>query len=83
MGAQRGDRRAGGSGALGAALSGAGSSATGAPARASRMADCHTHAPPIIHDGFPEPPTRYSHDGVLDTTLRASLGKVLLDGTAA
>ena len=36
-------------------------------------------APPIIHDGFPEPPARYSHDGVLDTTLRASLGKVLLN----
>jgi FtsP/CotA-like multicopper oxidase with cupredoxin domain len=65
-----------------ALLSGGGSSATGAPARAARAArahDCHSGAPPIIHDGFPEPPTRYSANGVLDTTLRASLGKVLLN----
>ncbi|HEX3434940.1 MAG TPA: multicopper oxidase domain-containing protein [Solirubrobacteraceae bacterium] len=60
-------------------LSSGGTAATGAPARERRAHDCHTSAPPIIHDGFPEPPTRYSHDGVLDTTLRASLGKVLLN----
>jgi FtsP/CotA-like multicopper oxidase with cupredoxin domain len=63
-----------------AAVSAGGSAATGAPARASRAADCHKHAPPIIHDSFPEQPTRYSRNGVLDTTLRASLGKVPIDG---
>jgi suppressor of ftsI len=62
-----------------ATLSTGGSSATGAPARAARAHDCHAGAPPIIHDGFPEPPTRYSSNAVLDTTLRASLGKVLLN----
>jgi suppressor of ftsI len=68
-------------GALAAAtVSGVGSSATGAPASAARGADCHTGAPPIIHDGFPEPPARYSHNGVLDMTLRAALGKVAING---
>jgi suppressor of ftsI len=62
-----------------AALTGGGSSATGAPASAARARDCHSKAPPIIHDGFPEPPARYSSHGVLDTTLRASLGTVLLN----
>jgi suppressor of ftsI len=59
--------------------SGDGSSATGAPPGRSRARDCHTHAPPILHDGFPEPPARYSAKGVLDTTLHASLGKVMID----
>jgi suppressor of ftsI len=62
-----------------AVLSGGGTAATGAPARQARAHDCHAGAPPIIHDGFPEPPTRYSRNGVLATTLRASLGKVLLN----
>jgi FtsP/CotA-like multicopper oxidase with cupredoxin domain len=65
--------------AAAAVLSGGGAAATGAPARAAGAHDCHAGAPPIIHDGFPEPPTRYSHHGVLDTTLRASLGEVLLN----
>jgi suppressor of ftsI len=60
-------------------LSGGGSSATGAQASRLRGHDCHAHAPPIIRDGFPEPPARYSSNGVLDVTLRASLGKVLID----
>ena len=63
-----------------AMLASVGSSATGAPAKAARAHDCHSNAPPVIHDGFPEPPARYSANGVLDTTLRASLGKVLLNG---
>jgi FtsP/CotA-like multicopper oxidase with cupredoxin domain len=62
-----------------AVLSGGGSSATGEQTSASRVHDCHAQVPPIIHDGFPEPPVRYSSHGVLDTTLRASLGKVLID----
>jgi FtsP/CotA-like multicopper oxidase with cupredoxin domain len=68
------------SGLAAAVVSVGGSAATGAPARASRATDCHKGAPPIIHDGFPEPPARYSRNGVLDTTLRASLGKVPIDG---
>src|SRR5882757_10349659 len=62
------------------ALSAGGSSATGSAGRAARPADCHKNAPPVLRDGFPEPPTRYSRGGVLDTRLRASLGKVLIAG---
>jgi suppressor of ftsI len=40
---------------------------------------CHKNVPPILHDGFPEPPVRYSSNGVLDTTLRASVGRVLIN----
>lgn len=57
-----------------AAFSAGGSSAT--PAARS---DCHKNAPPILHDGFPEPPVRYSRNGVLDTRLRASVGPVLIN----
>jgi FtsP/CotA-like multicopper oxidase with cupredoxin domain len=70
----------GGSAATGAAATTSAPARTGPPARTARAADCHTHAPPVIHDGFPEPPARYSRNGVLDTTLRASLGKVPIDG---
>jgi FtsP/CotA-like multicopper oxidase with cupredoxin domain len=63
-----------------AALSAGGSSATGSGGRAARPPDCHSKAPPILHDGFPEPPARYSKNGVLDTRLRAALGKVSIDG---
>ena len=48
--------------------------------RTAGSSDCHKNAPPILHDGFPEPPARYSRNGVLDVTLRASLGKVPIDG---
>ncbi len=47
--------------------------------RGARASSCHRGVPPVLHDGFPEPPTRYSSGGVLDTTLRASLGKVRID----
>jgi FtsP/CotA-like multicopper oxidase with cupredoxin domain len=53
--------------------------AGGALATARGRSDCHTHAPPIIHDGFPEPPVRYSRNGLLDTRLRASVGRVLIN----
>jgi FtsP/CotA-like multicopper oxidase with cupredoxin domain len=62
------------------ALSAGGFSATGSVGRAAGAPDCHKNAPPILRDGFPEPPTRYSKNGVLDTRLRASVGKVLIDG---
>jgi suppressor of ftsI len=59
------------------ALSAGGSLATGATAGTS---DCHKQAPPILHDGFPEPPARYSSGGKLDVPLTAALGDVQLDG---
>ena len=39
--------------------------ASGSPAH-PRAADCHAGVPPVLHDGFPEPPAHYSHNGVLD-----------------
>jgi suppressor of ftsI len=67
-----------------AALAASGSLATGSTsgthARAAGSSDCHKHAPPILHDGFPEPPTRYSRNGRLDVPLTASLGTVLING---
>ncbi|HXB14209.1 MAG TPA: multicopper oxidase family protein [Solirubrobacteraceae bacterium] len=54
---------------------------TGAPAGArtpepaqAAATDCHAHAPPLLHDGFPEPPLLYSRDGRLDVKLRAAAG---------
>jgi FtsP/CotA-like multicopper oxidase with cupredoxin domain len=49
------------------------------PVSPRRGSDCHKGVPPVLHDGFPEPPVRYSKDGVLDTRLRASVGTVLID----
>ena len=51
----------------------------GSSAKSAVRSDCHTGVPPVLHDGFPEPPTRYSHHGVLDTTLRASVSRVLIN----
>jgi suppressor of ftsI len=68
-----------------AALGAGGSAATGAPAGGARASsaehasDCHKNAPPILHDGFPEPPTRYSHNGVLNVPLTAALGEVTIN----
>ncbi len=64
-----------------AAAIGGGSTATAAHASTARGAqthrsDCHRNTPPILHDGFPEPPVRYSRNGLLDTQLRASYGPV-------
>jgi suppressor of ftsI len=54
---------------------------TGVPAGArtperahAAAADCHVHAPPLLHDGFPEPPLLYSRGGRLDVKLRAAVG---------
>src|SRR3982074_2735334 len=63
-----------------AALSAGGSSATGSGGRAARPPDCHSKAPPILHDGFPEPSARHTKNGVPDPRLRAALGKVSIDG---
>ncbi|HWG08270.1 MAG TPA: multicopper oxidase family protein [Solirubrobacteraceae bacterium] len=64
------------------ALAAGGSLATGAstPSGTTAGRDCHRHAPPLLHDGFPEPPARYSRNGRLDVPLTAALGRVPLDG---
>jgi FtsP/CotA-like multicopper oxidase with cupredoxin domain len=70
--------------ALGLALAATVVSAAGSPARrtattASGRSDCHKTVPRLIHDGFPEPPLRYSRNGVLNTTLRASVSAVRIN----
>jgi suppressor of ftsI len=47
--------------------------------RGRSASDCHAHVPPLLHDGFPEPPELVSHDGKLDVTLRASIGPVTIN----
>ena len=70
--------------AFGLVATGAVVSAAGSPARltaksASARPNCHKNVPPLIHDGFPEPPLRYSRNGVLNTTLRASVSAVRIN----
>src|SRR5262249_909662 len=59
-------------------------SAAGSPARpiatgARANPNCHKNVPRLIHDGFPEPPLRYSRNGVLNTRLKASVSPVRLN----
>jgi suppressor of ftsI len=42
---------------------------------------CPAHFPPVIHDGFPEPEMRFSHGGVLDTSLHMSLANITVGGS--
>ncbi len=49
-------------------------SSPGERSAAEARANCHAGVPPVLHDGFPEPPVRVSHDGHLDVTLRAAVG---------
>jgi FtsP/CotA-like multicopper oxidase with cupredoxin domain len=70
--------------ALGCVVAGTGVSAAGSTAKpsaksASGRSACHKNVPPLIHDGFPEPPLRYSRNGVLNTTLRASVSPVMIN----
>lgn len=70
--------------ALGCVVAGTGVSAAGSTAKpsaksASGHSACHKNVPPLIHDGFPEPPLRYSRNGVLNTTLRASVSPVMIN----
>jgi suppressor of ftsI len=53
--------------------------AGGSFATAVHRPNCHKGVPRLLHDGFPEPPMRVSRNGVLDTTLRASVGRVLIN----
>jgi suppressor of ftsI len=57
--------------------------ASSSPAIAAKPPDCHRNAPPVIHDGFHQPPARYSRNGVLDTRLRAAIGPVQINGQQA
>lgn len=57
---------------------GAGSSSKTVTAAA--RARCAKHPPHFINDGFPEPPIVYSHDGVLDYTLRATTTAIKVAG---
>ena len=45
-----------------------------ASAAARARSSCHATAPPVLHDGFPEPPELVSRNGLLDVTLRATVG---------
>ena len=54
-------------------------SAGGSSTAAVHRPDCHKNVPPILHDGFPEPPAHYSRNGVLDMQLRASVGRVRIN----
>ena len=70
--------------ALGCVVAATGVSAAGGTAKpsahsASGRSACHKNVPPLIHDGFPEPPLRYSRNGLLDTTLRASVSAVRIN----
>ena len=65
----------------GGVLIGGASLSAGSPlATVSGRSDCARHLPGVIRDGFPEPPMRFSRGGRLDTTLRASVGPVTIDG---
>ena len=64
--------------AAGRASASAGGASVARATRAGRS-DCHKNVPPLIHDGFPEPPLRYSRNGVLNTTLRASVSPVMIN----
>jgi suppressor of ftsI len=61
------------------ALSAGVASSAGGSSRALHRSACHKNTPPLIHDGFPEPPVRYSRNGLLDVRLRASVGPVMIN----
>ena len=52
----------------------------GVPHLSAKGSRCARDFPPIIRDGFPEPPIRFSRHGVLDTVLRASVSRVRIAG---
>lgn len=47
---------------------------------ATARSQCAKRFPPIIRDGFPQPPMRFSEDGRLDTTLRMTKGAAKING---
>jgi suppressor of ftsI len=61
-------------------LAAGGVSAASFGSQATKRSHCARRFPPVIHDGFPEPPMRFSRNGVLNTTLRASVSSVRVAG---
>ena len=57
-----------------------GATAGARPAARPAAKDCHAGVPPLLHDGFPEPPLLYSHGGRLEATLRAAVGPARMGG---
>jgi suppressor of ftsI len=49
-------------------------------AAVSKRSHCARSFPPVIRDGFPEPPMLFSRHGVLNTTLRASVSPLTVGG---
>jgi FtsP/CotA-like multicopper oxidase with cupredoxin domain len=66
--------------ALALALAAGGVSAASLGSHATKRSHCARRFPPVIHDGFPEPPMQFSRAGVLNTTLRASVSPVRVGG---
>jgi suppressor of ftsI len=64
----------------GALIGGAALSEGSTLARTSARPACARHFPGLIRDGFPEPPMRFSRNGRLTTTLRASVSSVKING---
>jgi suppressor of ftsI len=55
-------------------------SAFTATAQSAARSHCAKHFPPIIRDGFPQPPMRFSKDGKLHTKLRMAKGAATING---
>jgi hypothetical protein len=68
-----------GSAVVAAGVSAAGSAGSPGATIAARGSNCHRDVPPLIRDGFAEPPLRYSRNGLLDTVLRASVSAVSIN----
>jgi FtsP/CotA-like multicopper oxidase with cupredoxin domain len=51
-----------------------------ATAEGAGRSHCAKRFPPIINDGFPEPPIRFSKGGTLNTTLRMAKGPAAING---
>jgi suppressor of ftsI len=68
-------------GSLLAVAAGAGSAslAVGASSPPGVRPHCAAAFPRVIRDGFPEPPMRFSHGGLLETRLRASVSPVMIN----
>jgi suppressor of ftsI len=64
---------------VGMGVSAAGDTGKPSAQSATGRSACHKNVPPLLHDGFPEPPLRYSRNGLLNTTLRASVSAVRIN----
>jgi FtsP/CotA-like multicopper oxidase with cupredoxin domain len=51
-----------------------------ATAEGAGRSQCAKHFPPIINDGFPQPPMRFSKGGTLKTSLRMAKGAATING---